>query len=476
MVKKKSKTRKEESFHFKILLKVLYSILFLLIVIAVIILTFFWNKKEIKEIKEIKEQKVENIQIPFGVFFEKKEEEKPKKKKNEKYDLVYTWVNGQDPQFQKDYQEFVSKKNENAPVWGQYLCEKDLMYSLYSVQYHLHDFHRVYIIVHDGHELPSTIFAKEWKKLTLEFRNKIIFIPHSVIIPSFYLPTFNSIVIESFVHEIPDLSEYYVYINDDMILLRVYHFHDFFDDKGKPIESRENVPLVSSWVGGHEDKKNMDCLPTTTKPKMYNFNDMMLWNNELISRVFPQNETYHYGSQHVPSAFRKSWRKDMERFFQENLPTIYEATLVSKTRQIHNLAVNSLWKRYWHIYQYNCTSRHFNVNMITISHLQPSFQQSYQLLLQSKSSISSSPIPTKTVLHHKRTLTPTPTRIPTPTPTRIPTPTVMKIMEEMKQRKGEEVEDVLVIQNNIDGRNESIKGLIGFAYLERVLDILFFKE
>jgi hypothetical protein len=52
----------------------------------------------------------------------------------------------------------------------------------------------------------------------------------------------------------------------------------------------------------------------------------------------------------------------------------------------------------------------------------------------------------------------------------------MKIMEEMKQRKGEEVEDVLVIQNNIDGRNESIKGLIGFAYLERVLDILFFKE
>ena len=457
MVKKNSNTKKKESLGFKLLLKVLLCSIVLFLLIG-ILLILFWKKKERKN------QKVENIQIPFGVFFEKKEKKK-------KYDLVYTWVNGQDPQFQKDYQEFVSKKDENAPVWGQYLCEKDLMYSLYSVQYHLQDFHRLYIIVHDGHELPSTIFAKEWKKLTLEFQNKITFIPHSVIIPSIYLPTFNSIVIESFVHDIPDLSEHYVYINDDMILLRVYHFHDFFDDQGKPIESRENVPLVSSL--GKEDKI-IDRLPTDTKTTMYNFNDMILWNNEILSRVFPQNETYHYGSQHVPSAFRKSWRKDLERFFQENLPTIYEATLLSKTRQIHNLAVNSLWKRYWHIYQYNCISRHSKVYMITISHLQPSFQKSFQLLLHSKNNTCSlsSPIP-KTVLHHKRTPTPTPTLTPTPTAT--PT-TILKEMNQRNQRNMEEGEDVLVIQNNIDGRNESIKGLIGFAYLERVLDILFFKE
>ncbi|MBX4777370.1 capsular biosynthesis protein, partial [Klebsiella sp. CVUAS 10191.3] len=48
--------------------------------------------------------------------------------------------------------------------------------------------------------------------------HKINLVPHSDIIDEKYLPTFNSRAIEVNIHKIKDLSEQFVYFNDDMLL------------------------------------------------------------------------------------------------------------------------------------------------------------------------------------------------------------------------------------------------------------------
>jgi hypothetical protein len=424
---------------FTICRRIIYLLLFLLTVFVLWVTTTRSKHKDILPLLE-------------SIFLTKTPRQQPK------YDIVYTWVNGEDAKFQSDFQQYVSSlkktNTEKLPTWGQFMTRKELLYSLCSVQIHLKDIDRIYIIVHDEHELPHKVFYPEWnKKLSKNFRDKIIYIPHSFIIPYRYLPTFNSIVIESFIHYIPNLSEYYVYLNDDMMMLHPYQYDFFFDEEGRPIESREHSPIVSFF----------------TPPSMaqeYDFNDMIRWNNSILNKMLEKGflkeknsdrdpySKIHYMSQHVPSPFRKSWRKELEIFFQTNLPEYYEKTLSSRTRCTYNIAVNSLWKKYWHIYRYGCSSEHFHVHMITISHLDPSFHDSYKLLRIPSSSPSASPSPHCSII---TTHTPLPAKQMTTPPS------------QSKPFRP----DILVIQNNIDGRVEGVRGLLGFVYLERIMDVLF---
>ena len=59
------------------------------------------------------------------------------------------------------------------------------------------------------------------------------FIYHNQIIPEEFLPLFNSCSIEMFIHRIPDLSEEFVYFNDDMFVINDLPKEVFFKD-GKP--------------------------------------------------------------------------------------------------------------------------------------------------------------------------------------------------------------------------------------------------
>ena len=59
---------------------------------------------------------------------------------------------------------------------------------------------------------------------------KLRMVTHQDYIPEIYLPTFNSNVIELWLHNIPDLSERFVLFNDDMFLTAPVTPEDFFED------------------------------------------------------------------------------------------------------------------------------------------------------------------------------------------------------------------------------------------------------
>lgn len=144
-----------------------------------------------------------------------------------KIDMVYLWVDGSD-------QRWIAKKNLYLPKDRQLPLEiagdcrfvehDELKYSLRSLEKFAGWVNHIYIVT-DG-QVPTWLDR---------LHPKITIIDHKQIIPEGYLPTFNSVVLEFYLHKIPGLSEHFLYANDDMLFGREVAPSFFFDGDGEPI-------------------------------------------------------------------------------------------------------------------------------------------------------------------------------------------------------------------------------------------------
>lgn len=141
-------------------------------------------------------------------------------------DLVYLWVNGNDPEWLAKRDAFIGKTTEDSPVncKGRYANNDELKYSLRSIELYAPWIRKIFIVT--DNQVP------EW----LDTSNpKIQIVDHSEILPPESLPCFNSSLIEAFMYRIPGLSEHFLYANDDMFLNREVCMNDFFTSQGLPI-------------------------------------------------------------------------------------------------------------------------------------------------------------------------------------------------------------------------------------------------
>ena len=142
-------------------------------------------------------------------------------------DFVFLWCDGADPKFLEQ------KKKRMKEVWSPTIEEEngnvrfeqfdELKYALRSIWKYAPWFHRIYLVTNN--QVPN--WLKQCPKISI--------VDHKDIIPSQYRPSFSSICIEMFLDRIPDLSEFFVYSNDDMILNRPVVPSDFFDKADKPL-------------------------------------------------------------------------------------------------------------------------------------------------------------------------------------------------------------------------------------------------
>lgn len=129
-----------------------------------------------------------------------------------KIDIVYLWVNGDDPAWREKKHISLGKLSSNhlnnlAPysnVEGRYRDNDELRYNLRALEYFFPDHGHIFIVT--DAQVPA------WLKAT----QKITIVDHLDLIPSTKLPTFDSGNIESYIHRIPNLSERYFYLNDDV--------------------------------------------------------------------------------------------------------------------------------------------------------------------------------------------------------------------------------------------------------------------
>ena len=153
-----------------------------------------------------------------------------------KIDFLITWVDGDDPEWQKErnhYAELEHREIDNSNArfrdWG------TLKYWFRGVEKFAPWVNKIFFVTR-GH-------VPEWLDTT---NPKLQIVKHSDFIPVEYLPTFSSNVIEFYFHRIEGLSERFVFFNDDMFLIGKVEPCRFFR-KGLPCDLGA---LVENNLGG----------------------------------------------------------------------------------------------------------------------------------------------------------------------------------------------------------------------------------
>ncbi|MBQ7852464.1 MAG: Stealth CR1 domain-containing protein [Muribaculaceae bacterium] len=141
-------------------------------------------------------------------------------------DLVYLWVDGEDPKWQAKFKTFIGKTDENSSnnCKGRYVNNDELKYSLRSIENYAPWVRNIFIVT--DNQVP------EWLDLS---HPKIKIIDHKEILPKESRPCFNSCLLEYFLYRIPGLAEHFLYANDDMFLNKPTTPETFFTAEGLPI-------------------------------------------------------------------------------------------------------------------------------------------------------------------------------------------------------------------------------------------------
>ena len=147
----------------------------------------------------------------------------------EKIDIVITFVDSSDVKWQELYNQYVPQV-DNVQINGKQRFRKNshFIYLFRGIEKYAPWINNVFLVVQSMSQVPKWINTSTVKIILHED-----FIPHE------YLPVFNSQAIEMFLHKIPNLSEKFLYANDDNYFVGNISESDFFeDDKVKTSFSR----------------------------------------------------------------------------------------------------------------------------------------------------------------------------------------------------------------------------------------------
>lgn len=159
-------------------------------------------------------------------------------------DVVFTWVDGTDPVWKNTKAQHEDKDTSSdvlANVRFNNAADApdiELCTAIKSVLKNMPWVRTIYILTMRP-QMPLCLLGKLRHEYT---SGRIRLVHHDQIWPNPNdLPVFNSVAIESNMHRIPDLSEHFIYFNDDMIVGRVCSPNMFFCD-GKAIQRGVWVP------------------------------------------------------------------------------------------------------------------------------------------------------------------------------------------------------------------------------------------
>lgn len=154
-------------------------------------------------------------------------------------DFVVTWVDMNTPAWQKEFAQYAGEKDneKNGVSEARFRDYGFLKYWFRGVEKFAPWVRKIHFV---------TCGQKpEW----LDDSNpKINLVDHRDFIPSQFLPTYNSVVIERYMHRIPGLAEHFVYFNDDFYITSSISPERFFKN-GLPCDIAvfQYNPAWSQW-------------------------------------------------------------------------------------------------------------------------------------------------------------------------------------------------------------------------------------
>jgi len=233
-------------------------------------------------------------------------------------DVVYTWVDDSFPGYLDQLNQYAETKHDLNP--NRTRDNLDLIkYSLRSLQQHLPWVRNVYLFTCRP-QIPQWI-NKNAEGLKV--------IHHDEVIDSQYLPTFSSHTIISNIHKIPNLSERFLYIEDDMLFDNAVNLSDFI------VEDQHIIFYPQKGI--------------TTDAKQRNNKKLSPWNlalaecNNLLNEKFTTEKRHDVN--HIPLMVdREAWGE-----MEQHWPEAFHRTRASRFRSQHNIAAEYLYP-YFMIY------------------------------------------------------------------------------------------------------------------------------
>lgn len=249
-------------------------------------------------------------------------------------DIVILWVDGSDPVWLEEKRKYTPPSAKDSNSVNRYRDWGLLPYWFRAIDTFMPWVRKVHLVTW-GH-VPAF--------LNLD-APKLNVVKHTDFIPAEYLPTFSSHAIEMNIHRIPDLSEHFIYFNDDMFLLRPMEPEWFFRN-GLPCTYGREVPWtftgeVGIWahaaandlgvINAHFPKKDaIRHHGSKFYSKCYG------WKNNLrtfmLNTLFPDHFT-GFQNLHAPAAYRK---QTFEEVWAAE-PELLDSTCRDKFRQASNV-------------------------------------------------------------------------------------------------------------------------------------------
>lgn len=231
-------------------------------------------------------------------------------------DLVFSWVDGNDPEFRArraaQLSGHVVGEGDDADARIRQIDE--LKYALRSVNMFAPWIRRIFIAT----DSTPPAWLAEHPRITIVPAIEHFSDPSA-------LPTYNSHAVESQLHHIADLSEHFLYSNDDMFFGRPLRPGMFFSPGGvsKFIEANTRIGL-----GGND-------------PGRSGFENAARVNRKLLADRFGQLITRHL--EHTAVPLRKSVLQEMEREF----PDEFARTQASPFRASTDISVTNSFYHYY---------------------------------------------------------------------------------------------------------------------------------
>lgn len=229
-------------------------------------------------------------------------------------DAVVTWVDGNDLSHirkREIYQEGGAAKTiSSSKEMTRFINNGELKYCLKSLLVNMPWLRQVFIVT--DNQTPDFL-PKE-----LLNNSKVTVVDHRVVFSGYegVLPTFNSISIESVLHKIPNLSDHYIYFNDDFMVLQPVEATEFF--------SGERVVLKGRWQNIQRFGKLrllVSRMLNVVLKKLFNINRSMSLLQQMKAAELAGFDKKYFKSPHYPHPQK---RITIDRFYTEHTNVFFE--------------------------------------------------------------------------------------------------------------------------------------------------------
>ena len=291
-------------------------------------------------------------------------------------DVVITWVNGSDPLWQEKFLKDAHKNQihiKKATFQSRYINVDELRYAIRSVETHLPWVRRIFIVtagqvpswLNESLIIKSPNFKEKYSSyytsgqsnsytFDRKGNNSGSYISNSALtsensLPNHHitiqivdqseifpddasLPSYNSNAIEVSLFKIKDLSEHFIYMNDDMFIGQNLNRSYFFSDNGKPI-----FPILKmNWFQPYLRFKLINYTKKKYDMAAYQYKSVYLRTVAISEKFFGKKQFGKYSHGPIPLT------KSIIQGVYDNFPDEVKRTAYSQFRHYTNILLQQI--------------------------------------------------------------------------------------------------------------------------------------